>query len=112
MCGTQPKDVHRIQSAQGHACDFAIGAPELAMNTMAVIDAGLKGAGIFSTERHGVGALLWQLNVPEGRQGQGALLTMWPVSWQVTTCSASRTTPASRMRLSWSRLPDPSSSNS
>ncbi|CAE7892486.1 hypothetical protein AK812_SmicGene1101 [Symbiodinium microadriaticum] len=36
------------------------------MNTMAVIDAGLKGAGIFSTERHGVGALLWQLNVTEG----------------------------------------------
>ena len=90
MCGTQPKDVHRIQGAPGHACDSAIGAPErVAMNTMAVIDAGLKGAGIFSTERHGVGALLWQLNVTEGRQGQGALLTMWPVSWQVTTYSAS-----------------------
>jgi len=46
------------------------------MNTMAVIDAGPRGAGIFSTERHGVGALLWQLNVPEGRHGQGALLTV------------------------------------
>ena len=48
------------------------------MNARAAIDAGLKGAA------PRVGELLWQLNVPEARHGQGALLTVWPVSWQVT----------------------------
>ena len=53
------------------------------MNAMAAIDAGLKGAA------PRVGERLWQLNVPEARHRQGVLLTVWPVSWQVTTCSAS-----------------------